>query len=132
MTLYYADTSVVLKLLVEEEHSEAFAAFFDSAPEVRWISSVLLRIEAIRVVTRARPALLPDAKELLAAFDTISITDEIARGAEEEPDRSLRSLDTIHLATARMLGGAVTAFVTYDSRLLGAVADAGIAVLSPR
>lgn len=132
MPLYYADTSAVLKLLVREDHSDAFATFFDDSVGARWISSVLLRIETIRVATRARPALLPVAKELLTAFDTISITDAVARGAEDEPDRSLRSLDAIHLATARELGDSVTAFVTYDARLLEAVSDAGMAVLSPR
>lgn len=132
MALYYADTSAVLKLLVREEHSAAFAAFFDAATDGRWISSVLLRIESVRVVTRARPALLPDVKALLTAFDTLAITDEIARAAEDEPDRSLRSLDAIHLATARQLGDAVTAFVTYEARLADAAADAGIPVISPR
>ena len=30
MSLYYADTSAVIKLLVEESHSKAFAAFYDA------------------------------------------------------------------------------------------------------
>jgi hypothetical protein len=31
VTLYYVDTSAAIKLLIEESHSAAFAAFFDHA-----------------------------------------------------------------------------------------------------
>lgn len=47
-------------------------------------------------------------------------------------DRLLRSLDAIHLATARLLGPELTALLTYDDRLAKAAADAGIPVLAPR
>ena len=48
-----------------------------------------------------------------------------------EPDRGLRSLDAIHLATARILGPDLDAFVTYDDRLGQAAQDAGLVLLSP-
>ena len=48
------------------------------------------------------PALLPDARDLLLAFSSIAIDEEIVEGAMNEPDRGLRSLDAIHLATARV------------------------------
>lgn len=64
MSLYYADTSAVIKLLAEESHSRAFAAFYDAHADTEWVSSVLLRIEVTRAVTRAVPALLPDARDL--------------------------------------------------------------------
>ena len=47
----------------------------------------------------------------------------------------LRSLDAIRLATAQLLatemGELPAAFVTYDKRLLGAAAAAGLPVASP-
>ena len=48
-----------------------------------------------------------------------------------EPDRLLRSLYAVHLATARLLGPELTALLTYDARLAKAAADAGIPVLAP-
>jgi hypothetical protein len=48
-----------------------------------------------------------------------------------EPDRLLRSLDAIHLATARLLGAELTALLTYDDRLAKAAVDAGIPVFAP-
>jgi len=131
VSLYYADTSAVIKLLVEETDSKAFAAFYDAHADAEWVSSALLRIEVIRAVARAMPALLPDARDLLLAFSCIAIDDDIVEGAMNEPDRGLRSLDAIHLATARILAPDLDALVTYDDRLLGAATEAGLAAISP-
>jgi uncharacterized protein len=132
VSLYYADTSAVIKLLVEESHSKAFAAFYDAHADAEWVSSALLRIELTRAVTRARPVLLPDARDLLLAFSFVAIDDDIVEGAMNEPDRGLRSRDAIHLATARILGEDLDAIVSYDDRLLKAATDAGLATVSPR
>jgi uncharacterized protein len=77
-----------------------------------------------------RPA--PSARELLLAFDYISIEDDIVDGAMNEPGRTLRSLDAIHLVTARILGSDLSGLATYDDRFAKAAEDAGIAVISPR
>jgi uncharacterized protein len=132
VSLYYADTSAVIKLLVEETDSKAFADFYDAHADAEWASSALLRIEITRAVARAAPALLPDARDLLLAFSSIAIDDDIVDGAMNEPDRRLRSLDAIHLATARILGPELAALVTYDDRLSRAAADAGLVTMSPR
>ncbi|HET7016571.1 MAG TPA: type II toxin-antitoxin system VapC family toxin [Streptosporangiaceae bacterium] len=132
MSVYYADTSAVIKLLADESHSVAFAAFYDSHADTEWVSSALLRIELTRAITRVMPALLPEARDLLTAFSYISIDDDIVEGAMNEPDRGLRSLDAIHLATARILGSDLTAIVSYDDRLLKAAEDAGLGIASPR
>jgi predicted nucleic acid-binding protein len=132
VSLYYLDTSAALKLLREETHSKAFAAFYDSRATTAWVSSSLLRIEVVRAVNRTLPALLPDARELLQAFDYIRIDDGIVDAAMHEPDRTLRSLDAIHLATARVIGDELDAIVTYDDRLSAAATEAGFTVTCPR
>jgi predicted nucleic acid-binding protein len=130
VSLYYADTSAVIKLLVEQTHSKALAAFYDGHADAEWVSSALLRIELTRAVARAMPALLPEARELLTAFSYIAI-DEIVDGAMSEPDRGLRSLAAIHLATARVLAPELEALVSYDDRLVKAATDAGLVTESP-
>jgi hypothetical protein len=132
VSLYYADTSAVIKLLVEEEDSKAFAEFYDLHADAEWVSSALLRIELARAVARVSPALLPEARDLLLAFSCIAIDDDVVDGAMNEPDRGLRSLHAIHLATARILAPELDALIAYDARLLGAAADAGLVTLSPR
>lgn len=132
MSLYYIDTSAALKLLAEESHSRAFAAFYDESAGASWVSSAFLRIEVVRAVSRVMPAALPDARALLLAFDYVSIDDEVVDAAMNEPDRMLRSLDAIHLATARVLGPDLDGLATYDDRLAVAAKDAGILVIDPR
>jgi uncharacterized protein len=131
VSLYYADTSAVIKLLAEETHSKAFAAFYDSNADAEWVSSALLRIELTRAVMRALPAVLPDARDLLTAFSYIAIDDDVVEAAMSEPDRGLRSRDAIHLATARLLAPELDALVSYDNRLIKAATDAGLATVSP-
>lgn len=131
MSIYYVDTSAALKLLVEGKHSRAFAAFYDDNHRASWVSSALLRIEVVRTVTRVMPAALPDARELLQAFDYVNIDDDVVDGAMNEPDRMVRSLDAIHLATARIFGSDLAGLATYDDRLTGAANDAGIPVVAP-
>jgi hypothetical protein len=53
VSLYYADTYAVIKLLVEETDSRAFAAFYDAHADAEWLSSALLRVE----VTRGGPGI---------------------------------------------------------------------------
>jgi predicted nucleic acid-binding protein len=132
VSLYYIDTSAALKLLAEESHSRAFAAFYDESAGASWVSSALLRIEVVRAVSRVMPSALPDARALLLAFDYVSIDDEVVDAAMDEPDRMLRSLDAIHLATARVLGPDLDGLATYDDRLAAAAKDAGIPVIDPR
>jgi uncharacterized protein len=132
VSLYYADTSAVIKLLAEETHSPALAAFYDEHADAEWVSSSLLKIELMRAVTRVRPVLLPDARDLLHAFSYVAMDDEVVDGAMNEPDRALRSLDAIHLATARIFGDELDGLVSYDDRLLRAAEDAGLATVSPR
>jgi uncharacterized protein len=131
MALYYLDTSAAFKLLAAEQHSDAFFAFYQDHSTDTWISSDLLRIAVSRAVARTWPALIPDAQRLLDAFEYVQISEDVVRSAIVEPDRLLRSLDAIHLATARLLVPDLTALLTYDDRLAKAAADAGIAVLTP-
>jgi hypothetical protein len=66
VSLYYAGTSAVIKLLAEETHSRAFAVFYDGHADAEWVSSALLRIEVARAcfavigfVPAASAAVLP-------------------------------------------------------------------------
>jgi uncharacterized protein len=44
----------------------------------------------------------------------------------------LRSLDSIHVATAQQLGGELEGLVTYDDRMIEAAGRLGQRVASPR
>lgn len=131
MSVYYADTSAVIKLLIDETHTSAMAEFFDEHEDWDWASSNLLRIEVARAISRVRPEFLPNARELLDYFAFIPISDDIVERAMTEPGAGLRSLDAIHLATARTLANDLAGLVSYDERLLTATSNAGLPVVSP-
>jgi predicted nucleic acid-binding protein len=131
VTLYYIDTSAAVKFLTDEPHSKALTSFYEADHGASWVSSALLRIELVRSVSRRMVGALPEARALLRAFNYLTIDDEVIEGAMNEPDRMLRSLDSIHLASARLLGAELDALVTYDQRLAVAATDAGITVLAP-
>ena len=60
-----------------------------------------------------------------------SITVCIATMLRESVVDTLRSLDAIHLAAAAHFKQELTAFVTYDHRLLNGCRDIGLAAASP-
>jgi predicted nucleic acid-binding protein len=132
VTIFYLDTSAAIKLLAEESHSSAFCRFYDNSDGATWVTSALLRVELVRTIRRAMPEAESDARDLLEAFDFIAIDDPVIEAAMNEPGRMLRSLDAIHLATARALGDDLAGLATYDDRLATAAVAAGIPVIDPR
>lgn len=135
MSVFYADTSALIKLVREEAESRALRTYLEGADLV---SSELVLTEIPRAVRRAAahdPALpldllLERAGELidvlaLRPLDRVLLA---AAGALAEP--VLRALDAIHVATAADLGP-LEAFVTYDERQAAAARLAGLRTMAP-
>ena len=120
-----------VKLFVAEPDSAALTRYLASRP-LR-VSALLLRTEVLRAAVRA--TLSPQRMLLVRALldslvfigADVTLSDEA--GIMRPPE--LRSLDAIHLATARTLGRKLEALVTYDQRLAGAAAWYGMPVVSP-
>lgn len=126
----YFDSSALVKLVVPEEESEALR---DEAG--RWeqhVSSAIVRVEvvraAVRVDTRARRV----ADEIVAALDLIAVDDRLLDAAARMDPVSLRSLDAIHVASARLIVDALGVVFVYDDRLAAAMDAAGLPVAAPR
>ena len=71
-------------------------------------------------------------REVLARLELIRISDRILAAAGELRPAELRTLDAIHLATARELGSDLARVVTYDEGLRAAAASTGLPVSAPR
>ncbi|MGH3546777.1 MAG: type II toxin-antitoxin system VapC family toxin [Pseudonocardiaceae bacterium] len=121
--MIYLDTSAFVKLVWAELESDALSRFLTRRPASPLVSSSLLTVETRRAVQRADPSALGRADLLLTRIGRIGVTSSIVESASRLPDRSLRSLDAIHLATALLLREDLDAIVTYDKRL-AAVAEA--------
>jgi uncharacterized protein len=129
----YLDSCALLKLLLPEPETPALRTFLAARGAEGHAASALARTEVTRAPLRADapPQITDAAEDMLDRLLLIRMTDSVLRAAGRFPDRHLRSLDAIHLASAEHLEHALTAFVSYDKRLLGAALDRGLPVESP-
>jgi hypothetical protein len=129
--MLYLDSSAIVKLVAPEPETASLVEALRSHPDA--ISSALARVEVTRAVVRARGT-SDRVSRASAILDRIALVpidvDILGRAAVLEP-RDLRTLDAIHLATALLLRQDIAGLVTYDARLAGAAAAAGISVLAP-
>ncbi len=128
--LLYLDSSALVKLVVAEPETPALLEFL-----ARWphrVSSALARVEVARAVNRAgaRPAARRRATRVLARVALVRIDDPVIAAAARVTPPELRTLDAIHLATARSLDD-LAGIVTYDARLGRAASSARLKVWSP-
>ncbi|GAA1251237.1 type II toxin-antitoxin system VapC family toxin [Pseudonocardia aurantiaca] len=142
--MIYLDSCALVKLIREEDESEALQEWLDERGGELVVTSELAQAEVRRVVLRSNhtdQGALIDADELAAELaEAEAVLDEVAQvvvdrhlleraGAFEAP--MVRTLDAIHLVSALELEPAATEFVTYDKRLATIAHAAGLTVLSP-
>ena len=124
----YLDSSAIVKLVAREPESIALVQAVRTDPVV--VSSELAVTEVLRAVARAGGR-TSRARSVLDGIGLVPIDGAILRDAASLQPRSLRTLEAIHLATARSLGRDLDGVITYDRRLAGAAARAGLEVSSP-
>lgn len=127
--IIYADTSAVLKLVVEERESEALAAhlYEATASGGHLVTSMLLYTE-LHCAARRRNLPFDHVNNVLAGINLVDVTRSDLMYASALP-RQLRSADAIHLATAIRLQA--DAVVAYDQELLLAAKESGLMTESP-
>ena len=90
------------------------------------------RLGEARALRRTEPALLTAAPSVLAQISVYDVDETVRTTAAAYQDPLIRSLDAIHLATAdAVLGDDLTAFVTYDRRLLATAKAMSLPTASP-
>lgn len=133
MSIAYLDSSALVKFVVAEAETAALQAWIQrpDAP-VTLATSTLTRVELSRAARRHSAAAATIAGHVLSSIDLIMMTPEVLGDAASIDPAGLRTLDAIHLATARQIGSSLSAFVAYDARLLDAAVAVGLPVISPR
>lgn len=126
----YLESSAAAKLLVSEVASAMLADYLDqlAAGGSSLISCVLLETELRRLAVRDNLQQLA-VTALLDRLDVIDLDREMYREAGLLPERTLRSLDAIHVAAALRAGADV--MVTYDFRQAAAAESSGLRVVAP-
>ena len=138
--ILYADTSSIVKLYVEEEGFQSTRALTARAEEITTsiIAYVEMRTALARKLRRneiARPdynLALEDFKRDWSSYTIIPVSQELASSAASLAERhALRTLDAIHLASAKILAeniGDPLVFVSADNELLQAATQEGLAI----
>jgi predicted nucleic acid-binding protein len=132
VTVAYLDTSALVKLVVAEPETRALLTWLRrSSAGMDLTTSALGRVELIRAARRHSPAAVAAAEELMTGISKVTMTPEVLADAAMLSAAALRTLHAIHLATARRIGGSLTAFLVYDARLRLAAEAAGLPVVAP-
>ena len=119
-----------MKLIRAEIETPALRAFLLTVDGLATSSLVLTEVP--RACRRADPALVPLGELTIGRISTlVDIDRQLLRDAAEADPPLLRSLDAIHLATARRLQPELQGLITYDDRLADAASASGMEVVSP-
>lgn len=126
----YLDSSALVKLVVDEPQSVALTRELRDEPTV--VSSALARVEvprAVRIQTQGDADAEAEAHALVDSCRLVALRDPVLDEAAALASADLRTLDAIHLASARQV--APESVVTYDQRLAEAAIAARLPVLAP-
>jgi predicted nucleic acid-binding protein len=128
--IVYLDSSAIIKLIFDEPETPALAEFL-----IKWpnrVSSTLARVEVLRTSGRVGDAVVTrHAREILTGVHLVRADEGILAAAAMLEQPTVRTLDSIHLATALSLGPDVAGMVVYDRQLRKAARAAGLKVWVP-
>jgi predicted nucleic acid-binding protein len=125
----YVDSSAIVKLAVSEPESSSLRRYLSHKPLV---TSALARTEVARALLPLGPEAVERGEEVLRRVQILRVNDRVLTAAGKLTPPELRSLDAIHLASARELRENLRCLVTYDRRLADAARAIGCSVASPR
>jgi len=125
----YVDSSALVKLAVEEPESTALRRYLRRRSPL--VSSALAKTEVARALLPLGDAATRAGQDVLSRIELVRINDRVLNAAGHLLPAELRSLDAIHLATARQFGTDLARVVTYDARLAAAAEAMGLAVAAP-
>jgi uncharacterized protein len=127
--LVYADSSALVKLVVEEAETAALERYIaDREPVVTTSRIASVEISRALVTADLERDNRSEAERLLRSYFLVDVTAPILDDAMSLTIR-VRSLDAIHLASARHVSP--DEVLVYDRRLARAAAELGFVVVHP-
>jgi predicted nucleic acid-binding protein len=130
--ILYLDSSAVVKLIQSETESVALRRYLRRHPTDTRVSSALARVEVVRAVLDGGAAAITAARRLLGRLNLLELQATLLdEAATLDAGQVLRSLDAIHLASAKATGAELRAVVTYDARMAAAAASLRLPVVTP-
>lgn len=125
----YLDSSALVKLAVAEPQTPALRRYL--ARRRPLVSSALARTELARALLPLGETAVRRGLDVLSRIDLVRINERVLADAGALLPAELRSLDAIHLATARLFGRTLARVITYDDRLTVTAKALGLTVVAP-
>jgi predicted nucleic acid-binding protein len=129
MPATYLDSSALVKLAIEEPESGALRAHLRRRKTL--VSSALARTEVLRALLLEGEEGIARGRAVLGRVELIRVNDRLLNAAGLLQPPEVRSLDAIHLATARELGSDLGQVISYDERMVEAAKGLGLKTASP-
>jgi uncharacterized protein len=132
--LIYLDSSAIVRLVRQEQWSAELEQYLDELdPSTVGATSAVGFVEVHRVLVRAEVDATTRrmARSLLHDLARIDLNETVLEQAYALPDKHLRALEAIHVASAIQLAPVLAAMVSYDRRMLDAARFAGLPVAAP-
>lgn len=121
-----------MKLVQAEAESASLRLYLRRHRGQPRVSSELAWVEVVRAVAAGGSPAVSRARSQLDRLHLVPLDRRVLDEAAVIALPTLvRSLDAIHLASARRLGGALRMVVTYDARMARCARQIGLAVESP-
>jgi uncharacterized protein len=131
VSVWYLDSSAIVKFAVVERESAAIAAWRAGLGD----DDVLMTCElAVAEVLQAVNRVGGDVDVALAhldAFDQLVVDRDLLLVAGRLGPPQVRTLDAIHIAAALAAGDDLSGVVTYDERMADAARELGVQLLAP-
>lgn len=109
----------------------ALRRWLGDRPEQPLVTSELGRVEVLRAARRVGGPVLVEARAVVGDLDLVPLDRAVQDVACDLGDLRLRTLDSLHVASALLLGEGMTSFVAYDRRLAEAAEAAGLTLVAP-
>jgi len=129
MLATYLDSSALVKLVIEEPESRALRAHLRRRRTL--VSSALARTEVLRALLLEGDEGIARGRAVLGRVELIRVNDRFLNAAGLLQPPHVRSLDAIHLATARHLGSDLSEVISYDEKMVEAAKGLGLKTASP-
>lgn len=128
--MIYLDSSALIKLIAPEAESKTLSEWIRANWEQARMTSGLAHVDVLRGFREVGPAAEDLASIVLSKIEQVPVSREVLEAAAELPMR-LDTVGAVHVGSARTLGDGLFAYVSYDSELLAAAAQAGLPTAQP-